>query len=195
MDELTTQQILEKIGLKSARTLRRWSELGLIAGPVVKPHPGGRGRIAHWPASIINRCVEIREKIREGLTLEEIGKIPVRRQYRFQDDWDERNRRLELLRLRETVTKSLRRFCRNSLELLDHQLVSREQLLEARRLAAEGHEIYLVVQEAGSSVTTKANLNVSIASQSGENILAIIAISHLILGPGMDLHPVDDNWI
>lgn len=193
MDDLTTQDILEKLGLKSARTLRRWRELGLIPSPLVKPHPDGRGRIATWPATVLDRCLEIREKLREGRTLEEIAATVGKRKYRFQDDWDARERQLELFRLRETATKSLRKFARNCLERLDHTIITKEDFAEALKLAANGQEPMLVVTESDSTVVPRSGLTEGIARLPAGCLLAIIPINQLLRDSSTDSLTADES--
>lgn len=186
MDEVTTEGILEKLGLKSARTLRRWIELGLIPAPSVKPHPGGRGRIATWPATVLDRCLQIREKLREGKKLEEVGELLSRRKYRFADDWAARERQLQLLRVRESATKSLRKFARNSLELLDHQVLTADQLRNAVELVNEGLNPMLIVDESGTTVVPASQVSDRLASQPDSTVLAVVALTNLLMQPHAD---------
>lgn len=53
---LTTDVLLKKIGIKSAKTLTRWHQAGIIPRPVVAFHPSGRGRISYWPTSTVDIC-------------------------------------------------------------------------------------------------------------------------------------------
>ena len=70
--ELTGKQLLERIGIKSARTLWRWQRHGLIPVPEVKPAPGGRGRTAYWDDTVVDRCFRILELQRLGHSLKEV---------------------------------------------------------------------------------------------------------------------------
>ena len=186
MDGLTTQELLKQLGLKSPRTLRHWRELGLIPSPTVVPHPKGRGRIATWPPSVLDRCLEIREKLREGGTLEEIAATVGKRKNRFKDDWAARNRRLELFRLREAAAKSLRKFARNCLERSDHEIVTEEQFAEVLKLAAEGQKPTLVVIESRSMVVPCSGLSDCISRLPDGSILAILPITPLLIDPPTD---------
>jgi hypothetical protein len=66
---ITSKQILQATGLKSAKTLTRWAKSGIIPGPHVGTHPAGRGKIAYWPDWVLERCQRIAGLIRQGHTL------------------------------------------------------------------------------------------------------------------------------
>jgi hypothetical protein len=66
---VTSKQILEATGLKSPKTLTRWAKRGIIPGPHVATHPSGRGKIAYWPDSVLERCRRVAELLRQGHTL------------------------------------------------------------------------------------------------------------------------------
>jgi hypothetical protein len=66
---VTSKQILEATGLKSPKTLTRWAKSGVIPGPYIGTHPSGRGKIAYWPDSVLERCRRIAELLRQGHTL------------------------------------------------------------------------------------------------------------------------------
>jgi hypothetical protein len=66
---VSSQQILERTGLKSAKTLTRWHQHGIIPQPVVRTHPSGRGKMAYWPDWVLDRCVRIVELQRQGHSL------------------------------------------------------------------------------------------------------------------------------
>jgi hypothetical protein len=66
---VTSRQILEATGLKSAKTLTRWAKLGVIPGPHIGTHPSGRGKIAYWPDYVLERCERIAGLVRQGHTL------------------------------------------------------------------------------------------------------------------------------
>lgn len=66
---INSQDILEKTGLKSAKTLTRWHKRGIIPEPVVRTHPSGRGKMAYWPDCVLERCVKLVELQKEGHTL------------------------------------------------------------------------------------------------------------------------------
>src|SRR4051794_23650034 len=69
---ITSKDILEATGLKSAKTLTRWYQRGLIPRPLIRTHPSGRGKIAYWPDLVIDLCVRIVSMQREGLSLESV---------------------------------------------------------------------------------------------------------------------------
>lgn len=66
---VTSTDILEATGLKSTRTLTRWHKSGIIPEPLIRTHPSGRGKIAYWPDSVLDRCVRIIELQRQGHSL------------------------------------------------------------------------------------------------------------------------------
>src|SRR5262245_23624006 len=67
---VTSKEILEHTGLKSAKTLTRWYQRGIIPKPSVRLHPSGRGKIAYWPDWVLDRCVKLVELQRQGHTLQ-----------------------------------------------------------------------------------------------------------------------------
>jgi hypothetical protein len=66
---ITSKEILEHTGLKSAKTLTRWYQQGIIPKPSVRTHPSGRGKIAYWPDWVLDRCVKLVELQRQGHAL------------------------------------------------------------------------------------------------------------------------------
>jgi hypothetical protein len=44
-------------------------QTGIIPGPHVATHPSGRGKIAYWPDSVLERCRRVAELLRQGHTL------------------------------------------------------------------------------------------------------------------------------
>lgn len=143
MHTLSTQELLDKLGLKSSRTLRHWRSLGLIRSPKIVAHPDGRGRTAQWPASVVAQCLAVREKLQRGESLEEIASKP-NRAYRFGEDWERRARQLALLHLRDGVLKSLRRLGRELVSSLSPELITRSDLATALRLVSQGKTPVLV---------------------------------------------------
>ncbi|HVX62149.1 MAG TPA: MerR family transcriptional regulator [Pirellulales bacterium] len=71
---VTTSEILASAGIKTVRTLMRWHQIGLLPAPEIGTHPNGRGKIAYWPAWVLDRCQEIRRLTDEGIGLTEIAK-------------------------------------------------------------------------------------------------------------------------
>jgi len=72
---ITSKDILEKTGLKSAKTLTRWHQMGLIPEPLVRTHPSGRGKLAYWPDWVLDRCLKIVELQREGHSLKSAAMV------------------------------------------------------------------------------------------------------------------------
>ena len=68
---VSSQEILEKTGLKSPRTLTRWHQRGVIPKPVIRTHPSGRGKMAFWPDWVLERCIRINELRKRGHTVDE----------------------------------------------------------------------------------------------------------------------------
>jgi DNA-binding transcriptional MerR regulator len=71
---ITSKDILETTGIKSAKTLTRWHQRGLIPPPVVRTHPSGRGKMSYWPDWVMGRCTKIVELQREGYSFQAISK-------------------------------------------------------------------------------------------------------------------------
>lgn len=67
---ITSKDILEKTGLKTAKTLTRWHQRGLIPEPLVRTHPSGRGKVSYWPDWVLDRCLRVVELQREGHSLQ-----------------------------------------------------------------------------------------------------------------------------
>lgn len=145
MDTLSTQELLDKLGLKSSRTLRHWRSLGLIGNPQIVPHPDGRGRIAKWPTYILAQCLALREKLQSGSSLEEIVATPKKRRYVFADDQKLRERNLALFYLRDGVLKSLRRLGREHVSTLRPELITPDHLAEAQEFVCNGESPVLVL--------------------------------------------------
>src|SRR5690242_3790040 len=72
---ITSHDILDKTGLKSAKTLTRWHQRGLIPEPLIRTHPSGRGKVAYWPDWVLNRCLRIVELQREGHSLQSAASV------------------------------------------------------------------------------------------------------------------------
>ena len=66
---LTGRQLLQQVGLKSARTLWRWQRHGLIPAPEMGLAPGGRGRTSYWEESVVRRCQQIVDLQKRGYSL------------------------------------------------------------------------------------------------------------------------------
>ena len=66
---ITSHQILHATGLKSQKTLTRWCQAGIIPEPLIGTHPSGRGKVAYWPDSVLERCKRIVELQQHGHTL------------------------------------------------------------------------------------------------------------------------------
>ncbi len=72
---ITSKDVLEKTGIKSAKTLTRWHQRGLIPEPLVRTHPSGRGKLAYWPDWVLDRCLRIVEFQRQGHSLQSVARM------------------------------------------------------------------------------------------------------------------------
>ncbi len=72
---ITSHDILDQTGIKSAKTLTRWHQRGLIPEPLVRTHPSGRGKVAYWPDWVLDRCRKIVELQREGHSLQSAAQV------------------------------------------------------------------------------------------------------------------------
>lgn len=180
MDTLTTANLLQELGLKSSRTLRHWRSLGLIGEPTIIQHPDGRGRIAQWPPEVVEQCIEVKKRLQEGKTLEEVAdslKSQRKRRYRFADDWKRREQEMLLLRFRDSVTKAIRRFARENLGTAGCDLVANEHLTTANELTESGRSPVLVVHSNAASVVPRDILGQWLADHSCVEILAILPVN------------------
>ena len=66
---ITSKQILKATSLKNPKTLTRWANAGIIPKPHIGTHPKGRGKIAYWPDSVLERCQQIVKLRRQGHSL------------------------------------------------------------------------------------------------------------------------------
>jgi DNA-binding transcriptional MerR regulator len=188
MDDITTKDILRELRLSSPRTIRRWQELGLIPSPTVVQHPEKRGRMATWPAWVLDRCLKIRELTNDGKTLAEVDQIlgppvpPKRRRYLFKDAMKQRDRELALFRLRELVGQALRSFSRNNLVRSDPDLVSAEQYAFAEKLQSTGGDPVLVVTRDATNVLASASIGEQLEKHKGDGVVALIWLSAALSG-------------
>ncbi len=184
MDAVTTRDILEKLNIK-VRTLRRWQELELIPAPTVQPHPEGRGRLATWPAWVMDRCLEIRKLTNEQKTLDEVAELlgkpePPKRKYRFKEDSERRERQLSLFRARETIGKTLRKFARSTLEWSDLELLSQDNLDKAITLAEDGHMPLLFITQESAEVAPAFVASHYLTGRTDCSVVAVIPLIDLI---------------
>jgi len=107
-DMVSSREILEKTGIKSAKTLTRWHQRGLIPPPEIRTHPSGRGKMAYWPAWVLRRIDEVRALLNDGMSLEDIAD-------KLGADWQAEEKRLTRNRrdLRCAVENERRRDARD----------------------------------------------------------------------------------
>ena len=67
---ISSKEILAKTGIKTAKTLTRWYQRGLIPRPTVGTHPSGRGKVGYWPDWVADHCRRMIELRRDGYSLE-----------------------------------------------------------------------------------------------------------------------------
>ena len=201
MERVTSREILDKLGLESARTLRRWRELNLIPPPETDTHPSGRGRIASWPRWVLDRCLEIRRLTREGHTLKEIGemlgsdweklgsdweKAKRKRRYRFQEAMLAREREMRQFRLEEIVRRRLRKLIRHYDEKYYAGLVTLDILDHAVELADNGYNPVFVVTEKRVTVVPDFLVSQHLAAATDNEPLLVIPIGNLVLTDDAD---------
>jgi len=83
---LSSHEILKRTGIKNAKTLTRWHQRGLIPPPEVKLHPGGRGKIGYWPDWVLERCIRIKQLVKQGHSLDKLAAT-------LSNDWAEEERK------------------------------------------------------------------------------------------------------
>ncbi len=181
MDTLTTQELLAKLRLKSPETLRRWREAGLIDGPTIEPVSSGRGRIARWPAQVFAQAMDVREKLKSGMTLEQITaekptKRTSRRKYVYKEVSQKLDREGFLFRLRDLVTDSLRQFSRQNLGALGPELITDEDLTTAEAIERRGEHPVIVVSENSAVVLGVKDLAKWLDQKWPCDVLAVIPV-------------------
>jgi hypothetical protein len=182
VDTLTTSQLLAKLNLKSPETLRRWREAGLIDGPTIEPVSSGRGRIAKWPANAFAQAIDVREKLKSGMTLEQIiaekaTKPATRRKYDYRTVSQKMDRDGFLLRLRDLVTSSLRQYSRQNLGALGSELVHEHHLKAAEAIERIGEHPVILVSDNTAVVRSVKDVGKCLEeSQWPFAILAIIPV-------------------
>lgn len=123
MANVTSQEIMEAIGIGNSATLTRWHQMGLIPSPTVGTHPCGRGKMAYWPEWVLQRCVRIKQLKKTGKSLVEIKELlsnawkmeakEYKRRYRFVEVSEQMDRQAALMNLREAVENLLREWLSN----------------------------------------------------------------------------------
>jgi DNA-binding transcriptional MerR regulator len=157
---VTTQEILEKSGIKVGKTLTRWHQAGLIPPPTIGTHPSGRGKVAYWPAWVMQRCIRIRQLVDHGMSLAEIGATlgknweQEERRYRRRYDFRTASERLDiekcLANLDELVSHKLAPFwsrMKNGRDLNEKwtNLAWQEGAKGILQLAQAGFNVVLVI--------------------------------------------------
>lgn len=71
---INSREILQRLSLKSGKTLTRWSQRGLIPSPTIKTHPNGRGKLGYWEPWVLGRCFEIKALLKK-YSLDELPKF------------------------------------------------------------------------------------------------------------------------
>lgn len=179
MDTLTTKDLLAKLRLKSPETLRRWREAGLIDSPTIEPLAEGRGRIARWPAQAFAQAMDVREKLKSGMTLEQViaaNKPKSHRPYRAKEVFAKLDRQGVLFRFRDQVTSLLRQFSRQNLGALGSELIMYDHLTTAEAIEGQGQRPVLIVFENSAVVLTVKEVGKWLDQKWPVTVLAIIPV-------------------
>jgi hypothetical protein len=146
--------------------------------------------MATWPASVLDRCLQIRKLTADGKKLEEVGEIlgpfksKEKRPYRFKNNWVQRQKDLSLFRVRDAVGKTLRKFARACLEMDDVKVITVAHLEKAARLISDGHNPVLIVAESRSEVAPDFLVSHALSAQSNLRVLAVLPIRHFLSEQG-----------
>lgn len=189
MEFVTSREILDKLEIKSAKTLTRWHQRGLIPPPEIRKHESGRGRQAYWPHWVLSRCLQIKELVQSGQTLDEIADLLASddkthkpgRKYVF----SEASKRLDedafAYHTRNLIDEQLRQYSQSSQELAPTEQVPSAVINSAIELAREGYRPVLIV--AGETVRAVPDFAVSLELADGEEInqmILVLPLKHLI---------------
>ena len=183
MEEVTTNQLLEHLGLSSTGTIQNWKRNGLIPEPSVRPVETGRGRKAFWPGAVVERCVEIRRLIKAGKTLEEIKQIlpdvgteprKSKRKYRFSEASAQIDYATEHFRVQDFVVAQVRHTARQFLGNTDCSTFSQQHFEKALTLSHKGFNPVFVMTTESNFVVADVEVSQLIArEENGELVLAI----------------------
>ncbi len=66
---ISSRDLLRRTKIGNAKTLTRWHRQGLIPEPIIGTHPNGRGKMAYWQDSVLERCRKILALKNEGHSL------------------------------------------------------------------------------------------------------------------------------
>lgn len=185
--EVTTSDILNRVGLKSISAFRKWLDAGLIPRPTLRKHPRGKGRIAIWPASVVDRCIEIRRLTRKKISLEEIFEKlgawtpPSKPRKPRKSSLPGLEREAMLFRLRELANKALRRFARECVNFPDQEIFSLAQLKIAKRQMQRGQQPLLLVTQKGMDVVSATKFSEWLTTSPLSNLVtAVIPVQGLL---------------
>lgn len=70
MDWVPARDVLTLTGIKNAKTLTRYQQLGIIAPPRIDVHPDGLGKMGYYPMHAVERIIRVRAFIRQGYRVE-----------------------------------------------------------------------------------------------------------------------------
>jgi DNA-binding transcriptional MerR regulator len=166
MPDVTSQQIMEATKIGDIVTLTRWHKRGLIPQPEVRTHPNGRGKMAYWPAWVLERCVRIKQWQKSGKTLGEIEELlgsdwkqaehRHKRRYRFAEASDRMARSAALMNLQDAVERHFRRWMsaqKKHMGKTNVSLIAGEVIDTAILLMERGINPVLIVSDEISCVT------------------------------------------
>ncbi len=183
MQEVTTNQLLEHLGLSSVGTIQKWKRSGLIPEPSVRQVETGRGRKAFWPESVLERCVEIRRLVKAGKTLDEIKQLlpdvgteakKSKRKYRFSKVSEQMDCAREHFKVQDFVVSQVRHTARQFLGNTDCSTFSQQHFEKALTLSSKGFNPVFVMTTESNFVVADVEVSQLIAREdNGELVLAI----------------------
>jgi len=179
----TTNEILEKSRIKSARTLSRWSKRGIIPPPLkVDTHPSGRGKIAYWDDEVLTKVLRIMKHRRQGHSLRRSIELAAH------DQFDELGMKIEQVgAITEAFAKrSISRKNGTKISFLD--ILRGQVLAELRRLGVDRDAQAGIMRAMNKEVHTSIMLILLTAGHApvmvwdGSTLLttADFAVSHLL---------------
>ena len=168
MEEFTTNELLNHLGLSSVGTIQKWKRNGLIPEPSVRQVETGRGRKAFWLESVLDRCVEIRRLVKTGKTLDEIKQIlpeleteakRSKRKYRFSEVSAQMEHAREHFKMQDFVLRQVRHTTRHHLGNTDYETFSWQHFEKALVLSSQGFNPVFVMTNKLAAVVTDVDVS------------------------------------
>ena len=205
MDYVTSAKILQQLRIKSQKTLTRWHQRELIPPPEMRTHPSGRGRQAFWPEWVLYRCIQIRQLLREGNSLDDIAAL-------LGNDWEEEERKESRKYRYQRVAKRMEedRLCLNVCDEADNAIGKylqhcRELLLpdllpnvvvrNAISLMNKGYNPVLVVTHAESVAVPDFSVSHYLSEHHESKEPILILPFHQILSNHLDKESADEPTV